>query len=139
MNASMPDLFLRPALGESDGILNFMTDDEIAAVQPFLEAYERVRSDEGWGGDDLDLPFHAKRHRDIWNIRQRTFRVFESLAANVERGIAVAESVADDYLPPEANEGQEIGAALYDSRRSYLEQLAAYKAFQGKLQVEVEG
>jgi len=66
-----------------------MTQDEIAGVQPFLDAYDRVRSKEQWGGDDLDLPFHAKRHRDIWNIRQRTFRAFQPLAAGLSPGVAL--------------------------------------------------
>src|SRR5207244_2893178 len=74
---------------ESDGIINLMTDEDAAAVQPFLDAYSQVRQDEGWGGDDLDLPFHPKRHREIWEIRQRTFRIFESLATKVERGLAL--------------------------------------------------
>src|SRR5262249_82901 len=62
---------------------------EVAALQPFLDAYERVRSVEQWGGDDLDLPFHAKRHRNIWNIRQRTFRAFESLVRSIPGGLAL--------------------------------------------------
>jgi len=66
-----------------------MTDDEIAAVWPFLVSYERVRRDECWGGDDLDLPFQPRRHRDIWNIRLRTFRAFESLATKVNPGLAL--------------------------------------------------
>src|SRR5438093_1185526 len=76
-------------LRESDGVINLMTDEESAAVQPFLEAYENVRRDEHWGGDDLDLPFHAKRHGDIWEIRQRTFLEFKRLAAKVPRGTAL--------------------------------------------------
>jgi SAM-dependent methyltransferase len=76
-------------LRESDGVIDLMTRDEIAAIQPFLDAYDRVRSCEQWGGDDLDLPFHAKRHRDIWNIRQRTFRAFKSIAATITRGLAL--------------------------------------------------
>ncbi len=76
-------------LRESDGILNLMTDEEAAAIQPFLKAYEQVRGDEEWGGDDLDLPFHAKRHRDIWNIRRRTFSEFERVTAGLKRGIAL--------------------------------------------------
>lgn len=67
---------------ESDGIINLVTDAESAAVEPFLEAYDRVRRDEAWGGDDLDLPFHPRRHRDIWNIRQRTFRKFEQIVVS---------------------------------------------------------
>ncbi len=51
-----------------------MTADQEAAFRAFLERYKRVREAEGWGGDDLDLPFRARRHREIWNIRKRTFR-----------------------------------------------------------------
>jgi ubiquinone/menaquinone biosynthesis C-methylase UbiE len=76
-------------LREFEGILNFMTKDQERAVQPFLEAYESVRADEQWGDDDLDLPCHPKRHQDIWEIRQRTFRAFETIATRVERGMAV--------------------------------------------------
>jgi hypothetical protein len=63
-----------------------MTHESMAAVQPFLEVYERVHADQQWGADDLDLPFHPKRHQDIWNIRQRTFRAFQTIVAPFERG-----------------------------------------------------
>ncbi len=76
-------------LRESNGVINLITDEESAAVQPFLEAYEQVRQDEGWGGDDLDLPFHPRRHLEIWSIRQRTFRKFESIVADLSRGTAL--------------------------------------------------
>ena len=66
-----------------------MTDEECADAQPFLDAYERVRREEKWGGDDLDLPFHPLRHREIWDVRQRTFRVLESIVAELERGPAL--------------------------------------------------
>ncbi len=43
------------------------------------------------------------------------------------------------YYPlPLPEYGDEIGDGLYNSARDYLEQVEAYKAFQGKLQVEVE-
>ena len=74
---------------ESNGILDLMTDHELANAEPFLNAYEEIRSDEKWGNDDLDLPFRPLRHRDIWNIRQRTFRRFRRLISKVERGIAL--------------------------------------------------
>jgi len=76
-------------LRESDGILNFLTADEATAAEPFLEVYERVRADEQWGADDLDLPFHPKRHLAIWHIRQRTFRAFEAIVAGIPRGVAL--------------------------------------------------
>ena len=50
-----------------------MTEEESAAAQPFIKAYDQVRQDEKWGEDDLDLPFHPRRHHEIWAIRQRTF------------------------------------------------------------------
>jgi len=76
-------------LRESDGIINLLPDEEASDAEPFIEAYNRIRSDEQWGGDDLDLPFHAKRHRHIWEIRSRTFRAFESAVSRVPRGLAL--------------------------------------------------
>ncbi len=74
---------------ETEGIIHLMTNDEEAAAEPLVQSYEQVRRDERWGGDDLDLPFHPKRHRDIWWIRQRTFSTFESLAIKFQRGVAL--------------------------------------------------
>jgi len=85
-------------LRESDGIINLMTDEETAAVQPFVDAYDRVRRDERWGEDDLDLPFHPKRHRNIWNIRQRTFRTFARLVATLERGLALDAGAGNCWM-----------------------------------------
>ncbi len=77
------------AIRESNGIIDLMTKEEIAGVEPFVKAYEQVRRDEAWGGDDLDLPFHPKRHLDIWHIRRRSFRAFQSLITNLDRGVAL--------------------------------------------------
>ena len=42
-----------------------------------------------------------------------------------------------DYYPlPQAGYAHEIGDGLYNSARDYLEQIEAYKVFQGKLQLE---
>lgn len=76
-------------LRETDGIINLMTDEDSAAVRPFIEAYDRIRADEKWGDDDLDLPFHPRRHHHVWAIRQRTFRKFQTIAAALPRGIAL--------------------------------------------------
>jgi hypothetical protein len=38
----------------------------------------------------------------------------------------------DESDVPEAEEGEEIDGALYDSGREYSAQLLAYKEFQGK-------
>ena len=85
-------------LRESDGIINLLTEAEAAAVQPFLDAYEQVRSAEQWGGDDLDLPFHPKRHQDIWEIRRRSFQAFESIAARIPRGVALDAGAGNCWM-----------------------------------------
>src|SRR5262249_17321118 len=76
-------------LRETEGILQLMRDKEIVQVAPFLEAYDRVRSAERWGEDDLDLPFQPKRHLEIWNIRQRTFSAFRVNATPMPPGMAL--------------------------------------------------
>lgn len=76
-------------LRETDGVIDLMTDAELGSLQPFIQAYDRVRAHEKWGDDDMDLPFNPRRHLDIWKIRQRTFRKFEGIVRAVPRGIAL--------------------------------------------------
>jgi ubiquinone/menaquinone biosynthesis C-methylase UbiE len=85
-------------LRESAGIIDLLTDNDAAAIRPFLEAYERVRLDEQWGGDDLDLPFHPKRHQHIWDIRQRTFKAFQSVLSDSPRGLALDIGAGNCWL-----------------------------------------
>jgi len=42
----------------------------------------------------------------------------------------------DAYPVPQAVFAEEIDDGLYNSRRDYLEQIAAYKQFQGKVLLE---
>jgi len=85
-------------LRESEGILNLIADQDAEAMQPFLNAYEQVRTDEQWGDDDLDLPFHPRRHREVWAIRQRTFRKLETLFARSEKGFAADIGAGNCWL-----------------------------------------
>jgi SAM-dependent methyltransferase len=85
-------------LRETHGVINLLSKAEASALQPFVDAYERVRRAERWGGDDLELPFHAKRHRNIWRIRQRTFRRFESVVAPMPRGLALDVGAGNCWL-----------------------------------------
>ena len=62
-----------------DGILDLMTPRQAADYAGFCAAYERIRKAEGWGGDDLDLPFGARGHGSIWAIRRRTFLKLQTL------------------------------------------------------------
>src|SRR5579884_371699 len=85
-------------LREIKGVLQMMRETELAEVQPFLELYRRIRSAEGWGQDDLNLPFEPLRHHAIWDIRQRTFQAFERLAARMPRGIALDVGAGNCWL-----------------------------------------
>src|SRR5437867_1181247 len=53
-------------------------NDEQQDREAFLEVYEKIRFAEGWGGEDLDLPFHPMRHKDVWAIRRRSFKKFQA-------------------------------------------------------------
>jgi len=85
-------------LRESEGVLTLITEEQLERRQAFLDAYERVRSDERWGGADLDLPFHPKKHHSVWEIRQRTFRMVESLARKLPRGLAIDVGAGNCWL-----------------------------------------
>ena len=62
-----------------DGILDLMTPRQAADYADFCAAYERIRTAEGWGGDDLDLPLGPRGHESIWAIRRRTFLKLQNL------------------------------------------------------------
>jgi SAM-dependent methyltransferase len=51
-----------------------MTTDQAAEYARFCAGYERVRRNEGWGGEDLELPFEPRAHHKVWAVRQRTFK-----------------------------------------------------------------
>ncbi|UCG25060.1 MAG: class I SAM-dependent methyltransferase [Chloroflexota bacterium] len=78
-----------------DGVWRFLLPEREAHFEQFVEQYQVVRQDEGWGLADGDyyraLPFDdlSGRHGDIWRIRARSYEtmltgVIEPLAA--ERG-----------------------------------------------------
>jgi len=84
--------------------------EEIAALEA---EYEQIRADV-----EERMASHSERRRDLW----------QAISAELE----AAQPDIADYPIPEAEAGDEHTDALYDSGRDYLEQLAAYKAFQGK-------
>jgi hypothetical protein len=68
---------------------------------------------------------------------------FAERMANYERRVTDLWTVLSDEMEaqmpkistdsiPEARQGEEIGGELYDSSRDYIEQMQAYKRFQGK-------
>jgi SAM-dependent methyltransferase len=113
---------------ESDGIIDLLTDADAAALQPFLEMYERVRESEKWGGDDLDLPFHAKRHHAIWNIRKRTFRALQSAVSTIPRGPALDAGAGNCWLTRYLDQWG-FDAIAVDINTSRMDGLGAGKTF----------
>lgn len=69
-----------------DGIWRFLLPERKEFFAPFIEQYETVRRDEGWGLDRAAyyraLPFTdlSGRHSDIWQIRAKSY---DSLLSNV--------------------------------------------------------
>ena len=63
---------------------------------------------------------------EAWDARRQ--RVWQGISADLE---ASAPDL-DDYPVPEADEGREFDSGLFNTTRSYFEQIAAYKMFQGK-------
>lgn len=66
--------------------------------------------------------------RSVEPIAEEIERLYDRMKAEL------AERVVDlgDYPAPEAAEGDEVGEGLFNSQRDYLEQLHAYKVFQGR-------
>jgi SAM-dependent methyltransferase len=62
-----------------DGIWRFLTPDRQAYYQTFIDQYETVRLDQGWGSDSAAyynaLPFDdaTGRHKRIWQIRAQGY------------------------------------------------------------------
>jgi len=74
-----------------EGIWRFLLPERAAALAEFIEQYETVRADEGWGSDEDDyyraLPYAdlSGRYGDIWRVRATSF---DSLMAEVVRPLS---------------------------------------------------
>ncbi len=89
-------------------------DGDIAALKA---EHEQLRAEYAGRMDE-----YAQRVQHVWQaIRQ-------------ELGISIP--YLDNYALPQPAYVEEVGDGLYNTERDYLEQLEAYKAFQGKLQLE---
>jgi hypothetical protein len=106
------------ARAELGAALRSTRDDVLSSHRPEIDAlrteYQAIREAQAAQLTD----WNGRRNR-IW------------LAISVE--LEEQEPDLDDYPVPEAGEVDEEGAEpLYDSQRDYIEQINAYKAFQGK-------
>ncbi len=77
------------------------------------------------------------KHEQIQTLVGATMQEYaagvRSLWGEIAKDLQERSPDLDEYLIPEADEASEIGDGLYNSQRSYLEQLEAYKRFQGKI------
>jgi hypothetical protein len=60
----------------------------------------------------------------------------QNLWQAINDGLRDEQPELADYPRPEANAADEIGEGLYNSQREYVEQIEAYKQFQGKLEAD---
>lgn len=86
-----------------DGILNLLTPREDRVLGEFCREYEKVRLAEGWGVEDLDLPFHPKDHQGVWDIRRHSFKKLKSVVFNrwgedERKGLAVDVGAGNCWL-----------------------------------------
>ena len=96
--------------------------------------------------DDIQESVYTEYEGDIEALRSEYERIADEFKARVseltERASELYQAIRDeledrkpdiaDYTIPQADEADEKPNALYDSQRSYLAQMACYKAFQGK-------
>ena len=87
---------------KEDGIWRFLPEDRIDFYRQFIEQYEKVRLDEGWGmrtGRYYNLlPYQdvSGNHNRIWQIRAKSFdvllsQVVDPLAKDLERPLRVLD------------------------------------------------
>ncbi len=74
----------------------------------------------------------ADIHADFAPRMQVYGERLQSLWQAISADLAAAAPDLADYPLPEAREARELGEGLYNSQRDYLEQIDAYKGFQGK-------
>src|SRR5205823_6741249 len=119
-----------------DSTLDVRVDEVRAALQAELETIE----DGVMGAYGAELDALREEHETLRvnfaaqmeGYRERLQGVWQAVRRDLR------ESLPDlrDFAVPQADEAAEIGEGLYNSQRDYLEQIAAYKAFQGKVLVE---
>jgi hypothetical protein len=84
---------------------------EVAALRA---EYEQIRMDV-----QARLGTFSERLRGLWQAMRQDLSAYYD--------------IAEQYPVPEANRGQESGNGLYNSQRDYMEQVEAYKQFQGRM------
>ncbi len=89
-------------------------DGDIAALKA---EHEQLRGEYAGRMDE-----YAQRVQHVWQAMRQ------------ELGSSIP--YLDNYALPQPSYAEEVGDGLYNTERDYLEQLEAYKLFQGKLQLE---
>ncbi len=108
------ELDLRNTLAATRGEVLATYESEIAMLQ---EEHEGLRRE-----FEAQMAGYGERLKFLWQAIRTDLREFMPDMSN--------------YPVPEAGPAHEVGDGLYNSYRDYLRQIEAYKAFQGKLQLQ---
>ncbi len=115
-----------------DEDLNNRIYDAKSRLQKDLEKIEKSIKEEYQDQiDALEKEYEALSEEfseSIEGIRNR----FENLSQAIRNELEEKALHIEDYPVPEGQEAEELGEGLYNSDRDYIDQLKAYKQFQGK-------
>jgi len=92
-----------------------ITNNYSQDIQALRREYDQLQADFG-----ARMSGYGERVRSLW----------QAIRSDLN---ASAPQIVDQYPLPGPYEGYELGDGLYNSERDYLEQLEAYKLFQGKM------
>ena len=101
-------------------------------VEAVLETYwHEVMSNHADEVDELRVG-HARLKAEIEGVMQAYGEQVTALWSQLRRELEEADGVIEGYPVPGPYLYDELGMGLYDSQRDYLEQIEAYKQFQGR-------
>lgn len=113
-------------LDERVSIARWRTESALAELRQGIidkqaNEYDQLRTEY----EQLSREFGAR----VSELQNRAYRLWEEVAEELE---SQAPDLEENHPIPDAAEAEDPGDALYDSMREYVDQIAAYKTFQGK-------
>ena len=113
-------------LDERVSIARWRTESALAELRQGIidkqaNEYDQLRTEY----EQLSREFGAR----VSELQNRAHRLWKEVAEELE---SQAPDLEEDHPIPDAAEAEDPGDALYDSMREYVDQIAAYKTFQGK-------
>ena len=88
-------------------------------IDALRSEYDQIRE-----SFDSRMASHNQQLRELWST--------------IESELLEEAPYLEDYPIPQARPARELGNGLYNTQREYMEQISAYKSFQGKDNSEPE-